>query len=97
MGPPPSSFMAPLILKQSQTVPDRTFSLGTRYSQDWIVTWPGWSWLRLAAPAEVTWASSEWHDRCCRCGTDNCAERSFSHLFGSLRWRTGLLDRHDPF
>src|ERR1035441_8367803 len=42
-GPPPWSVIAPVILKQSQTVADITFSLGTAYSQDWIVMPPGWS------------------------------------------------------
>ena len=48
--------MAPVISKQSHTVPESTFSLGTAYSQDWIVMAPGWScWCTFPVAPAVTW------------------------------------------
>jgi hypothetical protein len=57
VGPPPWSTIAPLILKQSESVPESPLSVRSAWIQDWIVMAPGWSCCGalLAAPAVLIW------------------------------------------
>ena len=84
VGPPPSSVIAPVILKQSQMVADITFSLGTAYSQDWIVMAPGWlCWCTLLAALAVT-CNSVNGTRTVTAVAPNAAPTVLFFTFGSL-------------